>query len=90
MVTKEEMWEIPLADLIVETLPKTEDAHGPDYANMARAVLTVRATKEAADRSADAAERAAESAARSANATRLLVAATVVLVVVEIIRALLG
>ena len=40
MATKEELWAMPLADLVDETLPKVREAHGPDYTHMARAVLT--------------------------------------------------
>jgi hypothetical protein len=77
--SKEDLWAMPLFSLVDETLPKSERAHGVDYAVMARAILEARIVIDATE----ATEKTARSAARSAMftmiATFLLVVATLAL-----------
>jgi hypothetical protein len=75
-----------LPDLVVETLPKTERAHGVDYAAMAWSILNARVVVDAGRDAAAATKSAARSAYATAVGTGLLFLATVALVVVEIIR----
>ncbi|MDP3983415.1 MAG: hypothetical protein Q8Q52_00215 [Acidimicrobiia bacterium] len=75
-----------LPELVVETLPKSEPAHGEDYTSMARAILNARVAMDAGKEAAAAGKSAAQAAFVTAVGTGLLFLATVALVVVEVIR----
>jgi hypothetical protein len=77
---------MPLPDLVDEGLPKSEEAHGVDYAMTARAVLHARIVMDAGKEAAAASKSAALAARLMAIATFLLLAATVALVLVEVMR----
>lgn len=77
--SKEDLWAMPLSDLVDETLPKSESAHGPDYAAMARAILEARIVINATEATEKTARSAAWSAKLTAIATVLLVVATLAL-----------
>jgi hypothetical protein len=77
--SKKDPWTMPHSNLVDETLPNSESAHGSDYAAMARAILEARIVIEGTE----ATEKTARSTVRSAKltmiATFLLVAATLAL-----------
>ena len=77
--SREQLWEMSIRELVEHTLPKTEQAHGVDYAAMAQGILNARVAMEAT-------EKAAAASKSAARATWLVAAFTLLLAAVEIIR----
>ena len=84
--SEDQLWSVPLKELVTQTLPKVTREHGEDYTDLAKAVLAARVGSDAVEASARAAEQSASAAKLTAGATRNLFWATAALVIVSLIE----